>query len=58
MSPEQHQQIWPLTRDSMAGDRVWWEKVTGDRCAGVLVEWDNWTAIIRLDDGTEEAVAG
>ena len=37
-------------------DRVWWKNMAGERFEGVLIDWDNETAIIKMDDGTEKAI--
>lgn len=38
------------------GERVYWENLRGDHFEGILIEWDNYNAIVRLDDGTTKAV--
>jgi small nuclear ribonucleoprotein (snRNP)-like protein len=38
------------------GERVYWETWGGDRYEGILIEYDNNTAIVRLDNGKEKAI--
>jgi len=38
------------------GDRVFWRTIKEERFEGTLIEWDNDTAIIKMDDGTEKTV--
>jgi len=45
-----------LTQESVIGDRVRWETIGGNVYDGILIEWDNCTAIVQLDDGTTKAV--
>jgi len=35
------------------GERVQWFNMKNERFEGVLKEWDEYTAIVKLDDGTE-----
>lgn len=39
------------------GERVRWENLRGDYFEGNLIDWDNNTAIIELDNGEIKAVA-
>jgi hypothetical protein len=45
-----------LRPDSKILSRVWWQTLDGRRHEGTLVDWDNGTAIIQTDTGTEIAV--
>lgn len=47
----------PLTRERVPGDHVFWTTLNGNEYEGRLKGWDNWTAIIELDNGREVAVA-
>jgi len=49
--------IRELSRSCVVGERVWWMTVGGETLKGTLKDWDNWTAIIVMDDGREKAVA-
>lgn len=49
--------IGELNRGTKVGDRACWITIDGKRFTGVLKEWDNATAIMLLDDGSEKAVA-
>lgn len=44
-----------LTRESQPGDRVKWKTRSGKEWTGILLEWDNGTAIVLTLDG-EKAV--
>lgn len=48
--------IEELNPGSRIGARVWWQTYDVERQEGILVDWDNGTAIIRKDDGKEIAV--
>ena len=37
------------------GDRVWWETLSGYIYVGELIDTDNGTAIVRLDNGEIKA---
>jgi len=38
------------------GERVRWENIIGEKFEGKLIDWDNNTAIVKMDDGTEKAI--
>ncbi len=38
------------------GTEVWWRDLMGFPCKGILEEWDNGTAIIRMNDGSTKTV--
>jgi hypothetical protein len=38
------------------GERVKWETIAGRKFEGVIIDWDNYVAIVKLDDGTEKAI--
>jgi len=42
---------------SRINERVQWGNMRGEKFEGVVKEWDNNTAIVMMDDGTEKAVA-
>jgi len=45
-----------LSRGTKIGQLAKWSVARGDRFVGRLKEWDNWTAIMRMSDGSEKAV--
>jgi hypothetical protein len=45
-----------LTRSSPIGSRVAWSTIGVGTQDGILIDWDNGTAIVRLADGREVAV--
>lgn len=46
-----------LNSDTRIGERASWLTANNRTYFGVLKEWDNGTAIMLLDDGTEKAVS-
>jgi len=38
------------------GVRVWWKTILEVRYEGTLIEWDNGTAIVKMDDGSIKTV--
>ena len=38
------------------GERVQWKTIINKRFEGKLIDWDNGTAIIKMDDGTIKAI--
>lgn len=50
-------EIPELSRTTQIGDRVAWSTIIGDHFVGTLKEWDNWTAIMQMDDGSEKGVS-
>ena len=57
MADKETNMMRELDRSSVVGERVWWTTVGGETLIGTLKEWDNWTAIIVMNDGREKAVA-
>jgi len=45
-----------LNIHSIIGDRVKWETVIGKKYEGELIDWDNGTAIIKMDNRETKAV--
>ena len=40
----------------LIGERVFWNNIANQRFEGIIQEWDNGTAIIKMDDGTIKAI--
>lgn len=38
------------------GTRVFWKNLIGKRLEGTIEDWDNGTAIIKMDDGKTMAI--
>lgn len=49
-------EVLPLTPDSQVGDRVKWKAIDNQEFEGELIEWDNYTAIIKLNNGQQKFV--
>lgn len=45
-----------LDYECKVGERVMWRTIVGKPYEGVLEEWDNNTAIVKLDNGETMAV--
>jgi len=42
--------------ECIVGERVMWRNIIGEQFDGVLKEWDNYTAIIKMDDGSIKSI--
>lgn len=45
-----------IDSECIVGERVMWTNIAGERFEGVLEDWDNYNAIIKMDDGTTKIV--